>query len=58
MVIGMRNLPRGVYSVSYFVVREGSIESAAIPLVQGLIGLEAINKVRVRTEIVSASPPH
>ena len=55
MIIGMRYFPRRVNGIAHFVIREGPVECAAIPLVQWLIGLQTVDKVWVGTSTVSVS---
>lgn len=50
MIVDTGHLPRRVYGVAQFVVGKRSIESPTVPLVQRLIGLQTVNKVRVCSE--------
>lgn len=53
MIVGMSYLPKGVYGVAQLVIRERSIKRATVPLVQRLIGLQTVNKVRIRSMKIS-----
>jgi hypothetical protein len=55
MSVGMSDLPSRVYSVAHLVIGERSVECTTVPFVQRLMGLQSINKVRIRSGNISLS---
>jgi hypothetical protein len=55
MVVGMSHLPSGMHSVAHFVIGKWSVEGTTVPLIQRLMRLETVNKVRIRSGNISLS---